>query len=216
MTKNAWSDARKHLQNWERYNIWDRTLYDLCSKHLEHVDQAAVVAKVYLIGRSYQTGIERHSSADGKKGLDAVADVLCRNAKKIDRLIAPLRRLDEVPSHAAVHDICAAHMELMAIAGQFAKRGKPRSFASKYLHFHAPVTPIYDSIASSVISCKGWRDWTGGKAPSANGVDQPYWQFCHRILKMAASWQKANVPFAPTARNLDKYLLGWAQNHAHK
>lgn len=49
--------------------VWDignRILYDMCGAHPEHSQDGEIVAKVWLIGRSYAASIER-----------------CRNAKHI-------------------------------------------------------------------------------------------------------------------------------------
>lgn len=209
-----WHDVKVHLDNWQRYSIWDRTLYDLCQRHFHHEDKAAVVAKVFLIGRSYQTGLERHIRAVGsaQKGLDQVADLFKEHSHAIDQHLRALKNFGDVPpSTEILPAICLAHFDLMSLAKTLTKAGSPRSFASKYLHFHAPVVPIYDSIASRVIGSRAWKPWTGGCAPEpkTTRIDQTYWTFCHRIVRMAESWRADGVSFSPTSRNLDSYLLGW-------
>jgi len=93
-----------------------------------------------------------------------------------------------------------------------------RSFVAKYLHFHAPVFPIYDSIAKSVIIRRkkvevdfdGFYPWLPSwtpEFPCPAGADLEYWRFCVRIGLMQRDWK--NNKFAPTARHLDICLLYW-------
>ena len=44
----------------DSWSIGNRVLYDLCDSYPEHDNVRAVVAKLWLIGRSYSAAIERH------------------------------------------------------------------------------------------------------------------------------------------------------------
>ncbi len=53
----------------------------------------------------------------------------------------------------------AVHAELIKVVATFTK-STPRSFASKYLHFHCPVAvPVYDARAVKALGLRypGWR-----------------------------------------------------------
>jgi hypothetical protein len=46
--------------------------------------------------------------------------------------------------------IISIHVGLLATVQSALRKGQtPRSFVSKYLHFHNPVVPIFDSVAAS-------------------------------------------------------------------
>jgi hypothetical protein len=213
-----WHDAAQYFEQWKRYKLWDDTLYGLCSKHPQHSDVTHVAAKVYLIARSYQAGIERHAkdpTPRGRKGLDVVIDTLHDNHKQVDQVLSPLRKKSKVPTPGALPGICEAHFLLTSILKPVTPRGVVRSFVSKYMHFHAPIVPIYDSIASQVIKSRAWRPWISRPIPPApsNQIDPEYWRFCNRLLQMVRSWREEEVEWPPTSRNLDIYLLGWGNWH---
>src|SRR5688500_9902578 len=64
--------ADKYRAAIEEYEtVWralDEALYAVCRLHPGHTDLAGVVAKVYVVGRSYTTQIERHVPSDGTQG----------------------------------------------------------------------------------------------------------------------------------------------------
>lgn len=214
----TWADVEGRIDIWSRYAVWDEVLYELCRRYPRHHDVAGVAAKVFLIGRSYATGIERRAkSPQGGKGMDAVVDVLVSEAADLDASIERLRILSKrraaVPDIDVLEPITRTHQQLTKLLRRITRGQSPRSFAAKYLHFHAPIVPIYDAIAQSTITRRElWQHWTArpsaGRLTSApNGVDDRYWGFCQRLLRLADAWRQHGVATAPTARNLDIYLL---------
>jgi len=148
---SVWPNINKFMAFWKRYEVWDSTLYRLCRDFADHQDKAGVYAKVYLIGRSYQTGIERHAEDKSRqrKPLNVVADALHTNRRTVDLAIAKLRVLGEGPTSANLQDICEMHMRVLRVVKRVTRQNSnPWSFVSTYLHFHAPVVPIYDNVAS--------------------------------------------------------------------
>jgi hypothetical protein len=64
--------------------VWDlgnRVLYELCSKHLGHGEADEIVAKIWLIGRSYAASIERRRNATqaGDRFYEETVCRLCGN-----------------------------------------------------------------------------------------------------------------------------------------
>ena len=56
------SDLRAAVELARLPTLWDvgnEVLYELCTKHPRHAEIPAVIAKVWLIGRSYAAAIER-------------------------------------------------------------------------------------------------------------------------------------------------------------
>ncbi len=207
-----WSEFDEFRERWKRYEKWDAVLTDLCTTSSKHTSRADVYAKVYLIGRSYQTGIERHALPDGtgNNGMDSIAERFLSCSGQLDSLIADLGTLGDEPTKANIEAVCKSHCKVIELLNGATRNDVvPRSFASKYLHFHAPVVPIYDAYASATIARRDWKAWTGIDAPnsSIDDVDPEYWNFCRRVARMADSWRTNKL--RPTARNLDIYLLGW-------
>jgi hypothetical protein len=82
----------------------------------------------------------------------------------------------------------------------------PRSFAAKYLHFHQPLVPIYDSYTLARLT-KLVR-WDAQQIPFAqpSDADADYWQFCVRFLRFFEACRQAGL--SVSVKNLDTYL--WA------
>lgn len=63
--------TKKDIASMRRRRVWDlgnRVLYDLCQSHPEHTRDDEIVAKIWLIGRSYAASIERRKNAMGSAG----------------------------------------------------------------------------------------------------------------------------------------------------
>ena len=66
-TKAARLITKSDIEAARENSVWElgnRTLYDLCRNHPEHKKIAEIIAKVWLIGRSYAASIERRRNAD--------------------------------------------------------------------------------------------------------------------------------------------------------
>lgn len=138
----------------EMWRVLDSTLYRLCREHPGHRSWDGLCAKLWIIGRSYTTGIERSIISKGTQGssLSQLADRLHEVGGEADRIVNEIREVVEPPNAEKAARIVGLH-------GQFANlitpitRGNqsPRSFISKYLHFHAPAVPIIDSYADRIL-----------------------------------------------------------------
>ena len=157
MTANEWSRRLTHARV-EYDRLWryvDDELYALCAKYPEHGSLGHVAAKVTLIGRSYASGIERQMTAgdDGSQGLVKLVEWMHAHGDAIDRLLVRLRPYAEPLTAEYVALAADVHLRMLELLQPaVAPSRTPRSFVSKYLHFHAPLTPIYDSIAWTAIT----------------------------------------------------------------
>ena len=136
----------------KRQSAWDlgnQTLYDLCRKHPDHRSVDVIVAKMWLIGRSYASSIERRRDSHSVKGDDFYLDTVGPRIKRagIDSWFDAVRELRRpnlsvvVPAHKRLTDL------FREISGL-----EMRSLASKYLHFHFPrAVYIYDERAGRAI-----------------------------------------------------------------
>lgn len=134
------------------WDLGNQVLYSLCQDHPKHDRGDAIIAKIWLIGRSYAAAIERRKNADGssddfykttvvKKIKESKLDYWLANLP--DRITNPWRELGLAVS---------VHKRLMDLFSDMTGLEK-RSLASKYLHFHRPdVFFIYDSRAKQAIA----------------------------------------------------------------
>jgi hypothetical protein len=115
--------------------------------------------------------------------------------------------VDELLDSSGMATIVEQHGRLTELLQKVATDGKaPRSFASKYLHFHRPVVPIYDEYARQTIS--RLVRWESSYAPFAlppHG-DRAYWDYCLRFFRLNEGYREAGLKV--TVKTLDAYL--WA------
>jgi hypothetical protein len=107
--------------------------------------------KIVLIDGVYRSQLTR---SIGRRAHVEVAEKFVNDANMqvaMDRISAKVRLCEEV-----ILDVLEAHHIIMSVATSAIPAGSDakdlRSFASKYLHFHVQIAPIYDSIASGNIS----------------------------------------------------------------
>src|SRR6266704_2598979 len=133
--------------------VWDlgnQVLYDLCAANRQHIRDDVIIAKVWLIGRTYAAAIERRPD----KG-DAVGDAF------YETKVAPQIRDSDIDKWFGALDNSSnkdmtlnleTHKRIMGLFTEISGLEK-RSLASKYLHFHFPSRfYIYDSRACKAIS----------------------------------------------------------------
>jgi hypothetical protein len=136
--------------------LTDRTLYELCRQEPLHNALSAVNAKALLIGRGFATGIERHIKSSGGQGssMGQLAAHLHKNSTLVDGIISRLSKFQEPLDLDALPVVVREHGKFCKLLAKISRNGNlPASFASKYLHFHCPVVPIYDRLASQ----QAWR-----------------------------------------------------------
>jgi len=195
----------------KRQSAWDlgnQTLYDLCRKHPDHRSVDVIVAKMWLIGRSYASSIERRRDSRSTKGDDFYLDTVGPTMKRagVDKWFDAIRELRRpnlsvvVPVHKRLTDV------FRDISGL-----EMRSLASKYLHFHFPkAVYIYDERAGRAIRLikPGLRL----RAPAYDRYDKTYARFVQGCAPFHDELKQL-LGRAVTPREVDKVLLAVADRN---
>jgi hypothetical protein len=184
------------------------TLRRLCVDHPKHISIDEVSAKLWIIGRTYATQIERKVESKGTQGssLSTIADHMLLHGKEIDRCIETIPPKTERLSAELMPNIFHVHGELVRLLAPVTRRNQSlRSFVSKYLHFHRPAIPIYDSVAKGNL--QALVKWTADLDPfgAKPGEDDEYRWFVLRLRRL--NEQAKALGLDPTVRELDWYLV---------
>lgn len=195
-------------------SVWDvgnDALYNLCQRYPDHKEDSEIIAKVWLIGRSYAAAIERRKVDEkDKKENDAF---YCEDVVKCfkDAELDLDNRLQKKELHGPlarenIKEVLDVHKKLMDGIKIITKMDK-RSLCSKYLHFHVPLMfPIYDSRAVQSLSVLLKR--TSVKVPKISGVyDDEYERFCYGAIGLIEWVLKINGGQQITPRQFDNLLL---------
>jgi hypothetical protein len=132
-------------------NEWDlgnSVLYDLCRNHFTHKNDSEIIAKIWLIGRSYAAAIERRKNKDQNINDDFYITTVAPKIRKsgIDIWIEKCKESNQIV------DYLETHKKLTNLFSEISGLEK-RSLASKYLHFHLPNKfYIYDSRAVNAVN----------------------------------------------------------------
>ncbi len=191
------------------FSPWDlgnEVLYKLCKDYPRHDRGDAIIAKVWLISRSYAAAVERRLNANGQTSDDFYENTVVEGIRKskLDDMLADLPDRMTDPWNE-LGKIVSLHRRLVDCFFEITEL-KKRSLASKYLHFHRPdLFFIYDSRANKAI-----RQVTPflKQLPNieAEVQDRQYHDFCRR-----AQWLKEDIEkqFCRklTPRQIDKILL---------
>jgi hypothetical protein len=211
-------EIEEALRNYNN-EILNRVLYGMCENFPYHKSLEAVRAKYVIIGRTYASGAERHVIPVNGDLAEPLVNILFNSRRWLDKEITRMnaKYADHVPTFTNIEEIALLHGRLLT---EFKNSTRDehgiRSFVSKYLHFHAPVFPIYDSITKKVITRRAKEDFEGfypwkpswtHEFPCPAGADLEYWRFCVRIAMLRRDWDHRK--FFPTARHLDICLLYW-------
>ena len=186
-------------------SLWDlgnSVLYNLCRDHPKHVAANEIVAKIWLIGRSYAASIERRKNVVevGDEFYEAsVAPAMIASA--IDEWL----RDCSVEESPGTPKTISVHKQLMDLFASITDLDK-RSLASKYLHFHLrDAFFIYDSRARQAITKVVPRiDSLPEIAPET--FDKEYKDFVRRCVWLRNEIFTAHAVWL-TPREIDKLLL---------
>ncbi len=217
------NDYDRRVTHWaSRWMLYDDHLTALCNKYPRHNRLDAVIAKVGLIQRAYEAGLERHIiRRNGRNGVEVTAEEFNKNHQSLDQIISSLRRvaIRDKLNAANLGTVLAAHKVVLDITNSVARKGNHlRSFASKYLHFHCPIVPLYDARACGVIRRR--KHWYGTyyaprlindlgvNMPNPSEYDATYALYCLRFLYMQNGAMDAGAKV--TVRKLDAYLIDYA------
>lgn len=169
---------------------------------------------MWIIGRTYQTGLERKVGKSGSQGgaLTAATAHLHENHRVIDEAIDEVRELREPLDEVSLELILRAHGTLNQVISSITIRGQStRSFVSKYLHFHCPIVPIYDAFA--VRTLRRLVRWRGDLAvvPPTPAADEEYRCYTLRFLHLYLRMRAAGLHPRPSVRRVDRFLVEASQ-----
>jgi hypothetical protein len=109
----------------------DVALYDLCRRYPGHTDAGGLNAKVWIIGRTYATGIERKIPTKRAQGssLSQLSEHLLTNGKTLENWFARLRAIKEPLSAGNLRIILAVHGSFVNLIKKIrGVKQTPRSF----------------------------------------------------------------------------------------
>jgi hypothetical protein len=183
----------------------DSELYDLCGRRSSQNDFADVYTKVAMIGRVYAAGVARSWRGDGDPETE-VTRVLMEQA---DLIQVGLGRLQECQfDRQAADAIVELHGHIARAISHRSGGVFLTSFVSKYLHFHCPIVPIYDSNAQDAIG--ELVDWKLVDPIRAAMAKLPEWARAYRnfVAAFVVLHGRANAETSlkPTVKELDHLL----------
>jgi hypothetical protein len=187
------------------WDLGNQVLYSLCQNHPKHDLGEAIIAKVWLIGRSYAAAIERRKNAEETSD-DFYEITVVEKIKKsnLDNWLANLPN-QVIDPWNELGSVITVHKRLMDLFSDLTGLGK-RALASKYLHFHRPdLFYIYDSRAKEAITKITPRP-NEIKNITAEDSDSEYHIFCRRCQYLRDSISK-RFGATLTPRQIDKILL---------
>lgn len=201
--------TKKMIEQATAHSVWDKgngVLYDMCSRCPSHNADDEIIAKIWLIGRSYAAAIERRKqqSEDDGDGFytNNVAPMIRKS--KIDQFLEPLKGYRKI-TEDNFEEIMTVHFYVTDLFNKISGLDK-RSLASKYLHFHHPTLFfIYDSRACSGI--RKFSSITGRASKMADTLaDNEYRKFSEKCLALR-SHIKEKFGDSLNPREIDNLLL---------
>jgi hypothetical protein len=185
----------------KKWALGNSILYKMCSDYPRHDDIEQIRAKIWLIGRSYAAAIERRNKKIHIN--DDFYDYVCNQFIKFNKDNNFDSKLEYIKNkdfnESNIKEFTSLHKELTKFFSKLTGKEK-RSLASKYLHFHSPNFPIYDSRARESIN-----QIVSGKTLDIGG-DKQYSSFCQKILFLYLVI-KEKTGRIPTLREIDTYLV---------
>lgn len=194
----------------KKWMLGNNILYKMCSDYPAHINLEEIRAKIWLIGRSYAAAIERRTKKRhiNDDFYDYVVNEFVKFNKenKFDSKLQSLKNKEF--NEKTLRDILLIHEELTKFFRELTGKEK-RSLASKYLHFHVPIFPIYDSRAKDSIN-----KIVKGRVTEIRG-DKAYSKFCYKIIFLY-NFIKEQTGKTPTMREIDTYLINVANDKLNR
>jgi hypothetical protein len=197
----------------ETWKVMDNALYRLCRENPNHARRSSVCAKLWIIGRTYATGIERKVATAGTQGssMSQVTEHFLVHADEIDDLFSELRPIIEPLDPSKLKTIVHLHGRLVKLLCPITRKAQStRSFVSKYMHFHNPAAPIYDSVATAAL--RSLLRWHKGLAvfQMPSDADEAFGRYVMRFYGLYEQLRCAGL--RPTVHHVDHYLLSLAES----
>ncbi len=208
--------SKEDIDNALKSSEWDfgnKVLYELCKKNFEHKEDGKIIAKVWLIGRSYAAAIERRRNKTDINDDFYISKVapLFKNSD-IDSLLVSINSGIEITVEN-LKKILWVHYYLMQEIKKITKIEK-RSFCSKYLHFHLPdLFFIYDSRVVTALrkySSRVPKEFL--YLTKSENVDNEYAKFFVKSFVLKKQIEK-EYNLKLTNRQFDKILILTANNN---
>jgi hypothetical protein len=226
MADKMWTD-KELLKKYRKFHkhpdylvleLGDEILYELCRKHPKHNKKKEIVAKLWLIGSAYKAPIERFKRKR-KENFDY--EVAAKQIKRF-RFDEKIKNISEgsILNKDNIKAICEAHNHLTCKFRKLTHHDN-RSLASKYLHFHRSIVPLYDSRAQKGLT-ELFRRWQFHKTSDKKAVveslerlrgDTKYVSFVKKIFQFQCFLRRnmrRNKRKLYTMRKIDRYLFAVA------
>ncbi len=187
----------------ESWALLDQVIYGVCRDLPGHSIACETYAKVLLIGRAFASGVGRHVKSAGTQGssITQMCEHLTIHHIEIDEIIDRLKKIKEPLDAEKLSAIVDGHGRFCELISRIA-RSSLVSFASKYLHFHSPVVPIFDSwVRNQAWSMRQKENLVRFECPS-NGYDN-FYRYCLCFLQR---YEKLAVMGA-NVRSAEYYLM---------
>lgn len=190
-----------YQQDWEGVDL---ELYQLCTRR-GHVTYDDVFTKVAIINRVYQAGLTRSL---GKGAESKVASVFIAQTIAVQNALASLSQLPDF-STATAGVLVIEHGAITSmIAGTESKW--VASFVSKYLHFHCPIVPIYDSrVVENIrtyVPRPRLRNARAAFPAPGTSYSTSYYEYLVRFLNLYQRLSAAGLGAALTVKGTDAML----------
>lgn len=188
------------------WDLGNQTLYDLCTNNFTHETEQEIIAKVWLIGRSYSVAVERRrnkikTDINDSFYIDTIVPTFLKS--DLDNKLKELKNVTEL-NDETIPKVLEAHDYLTKLLKTITALDK-RSFSSKYLHFHLPnLFFIYDSRA--VIALRKLNLTRTGSATTFHPFDKEYAPFVSKC-KVLLKHIRTNYNLQLSPRQLDNLLL---------
>jgi hypothetical protein len=187
----------------------DGELYELCARRPGHDNFTDVYTKVAIIGRVYEAGVARawrgagDAETEVTRVLNEQADLVRKGLKKLgSRFFDRQTAAEIVELHGHIARAISHRTSGVFLA----------SFVSKYLHFHCPIVPIFDSNAQAAIG--QFVDWELVNPIRDAMARLPEWARAYRnfVAAFVVLHERAHAEtdLKPSVKQLDHLL--WQPN----
>jgi hypothetical protein len=146
-------ESIKSCTNRGPWSLGNDILYKMCADYFNHDSVEKIIAKVWLIGRSYAVALERRKNKIQNYESDKFYTEIVANAfqsSQLDKIMSDIKINAKLDTDTLIKTI-ELHYYLTKLLNEITELNK-RSFSSKYLHFHMPnFFYIYDSRATKAL-----------------------------------------------------------------
>jgi hypothetical protein len=188
-----------------RWKPVDSELYGLCRRRPGHNDFADVYTKVTIVGRVYEAGVARAWRGEG----DPETEITRVLIERADLIQSGLQRLEGHQfDRQAAREIVKLHGVVTRAISHRSGNVVLASFVSKYLHFHSPVVPIFDSnVQAAVVNLVDRKLADAIREALPEGA-RAYRNFVAAFVVLHER-AYAETTLKPTVKQLDDLLWQW-------